>query len=505
MYNVRTILGLSQKQYPDFDVHFSYQAALPIYCLKTMCTTMKIRELSVISRFILRAVALDIIDLDEICEFLGLQQNEVLNAGTELLQNGLIRNSTHVINSKRTISITDKGRMLLEDEKKIRVLQRRFFRVLYNPFSNQLESSNDELVDRTQVLKQGMFTLPTPRSAPKITSEIDLENFKDVIADSDRLEPQEEIIEINKLYDPYIEYRPDINIVVLNNRTTEETKILAFDGTRLLDDESSSLEKLFLSGRNIIPVDADDYREVDINLKESLPSLSESESKKVSEIYTLNKGIRIADLERAKETQIITSSNVFVESDSKAKLNELQKELESTKRQLREKELELIKETQNTVRIINTEEHNPLLKKALRESCRELIVISAFIGSRVMDEEFFFLFSETIKRGVDIKIAWGLGTKKSGAERERKLAIAKPLIARLREISKTNKGRLVIKEIETHEKILVCDSSFVIFGGFNWLSYKGAVDEDYRRETSMYSERSLDIQLLRNRPLEIFN
>lgn len=505
VYNVRTILGLSQKQYPDFNVHCSFQAVLPIYCLKTMCTTMKLRNLSVISRFLLRAVSLDINDLDEICEFLGLQHDEVIKAGGELLQNGLIQNSTYIKDSKRTISITDKGRMILEDEKKIKVLQRRFLKVLYNPFTNQLESLDDSLVNQNEVLKKGMFTLPAPRTAPKLISEIDLEKFKYVVIDSDRLEPEEEIVEITKLYEAYIEYRPKISVVVLKNHTTEETKVLAFEGTRLLNEESSSLEILLHSGRNIVPIDANDYTEVDIDLHESLPSLSESENRKISQIESLNKRLKIVDLESVKQTQINTSSDIFTESDSeKNKLAKLQKELENTKQQLREKELELIKETQNTVRIINTEEHNPLLKKALRESRGELIVISAFIGPRVIDDEFLSLFIGTIKRGVDIKIAWGLGTKKPGAERERKLVIAKPLIARLKEISQSNKGKLRIKEIETHEKILVCDSSFVIFGGFNWLSYKGAVDEGYRRESSMYSERPLDIKLLRNRALEIF-
>ena len=466
---------------------------------------MKSRDLSIISRFILRAVSLDINDLDEICEYLGLKQEEVIKAGTELLQNGLIQNSNYTKDSKRTISITDKGKMILEAEKKIKVLQRRFLKVLYNPFTNQLESSlNDDLINQNEVLKKGMFTLPAPRVAPKLIGEIDLEKFKYVVADSDRLEPEEEIIEINKLYEPYIEYHPNINVVVLNNHITEETKVLAFEGVRLLNEESSSLERLLRSGRNIIPIDADDYREVDTNLKESLPSLSESESRTISEIESLNNQLKLVDLESVKQT-INTSSNIFTEPDNeKAQLAKLQKELENTKQQLWEKKLELTKETQNTVRIVNTEEHNPLLKKALRESRGELIVISAFIGSRVIDDEFISLFSETIKRGVDIKIAWGLGTKKPGAERERKLAIAKPLITRLKEISKSNKGKLLIKEIETHEKILVCDSSFVIFGGFNWLSYKGAVDEGYRRESSMYSERPLDIKLLRNRALEIF-
>ena len=38
---------------------------------------------------------------------------------------------------------------------------------------------------------------------------------------------------------------------------------------------------------------------------------------------------------------------------------------------------------------------------------------------------------------------------------------------------------------DTHQKILVCDRSFGVLGSFNWLSYRGERDKEYRNETNI--------------------
>jgi len=52
-----------------------------------------------------------------------------------------------------------------------------------------------------------------------------------------------------------------------------------------------------------------------------------------------------------------------------------------------------------------------------------------------------------------------------------------------------------VKRTETHEKFIICDNRFCVFGSFNWLSYRGERDRGYRRETSLYSERPDDLAL----------
>lgn len=45
---------------------------------------------------------------------------------------------------------------------------------------------------------------------------------------------------------------------------------------------------------------------------------------------------------------------------------------------------------------------------------------------------------------------------------------------------------------------------FCVSGSFNWLSYRGAKDRGYRRESSFYSERPADIALWQNNAASLF-
>ena len=62
--------------------------------------------------------------------------------------------------------------------------------------------------------------------------------------------------------------------------------------------------------------------------------------------------------------------------------------------------------------------------------------------------------------------------------------------------------KLVIKHVATHEKLVICDDRFCIWGSFNWLSNDGK--STYRRETSSYSERPSDIALWKAHAATLF-
>ncbi|MCY3740956.1 MAG: hypothetical protein OXH00_08040 [Candidatus Poribacteria bacterium] len=66
------------------------------------------------------------------------------------------------------------------------------------------------------------------------------------------------------------------------------------------------------------------------------------------------------------------------------------------------------------------------------------------------------------------------------------------------------KGQLETMRAETHEKYVICDEIFCAWGSFNWLSYRGEVDDGYRRETSYYSERQSDIELWKDNAVSLF-
>ena len=112
-------------------------------------------------------------------------------------------------------------------------------------------------------------------------------------------------------------------------------------------------------------------------------------------------------------------------------------------------------------------------------------------------------------RGVRIRIAWGLGTTKAvdsrGSTVDRNYLRGNEAISGLKRRIPSNCGdQLVIKRTETHEKFIICDDLCCAWGSFNWLSYRGEVDDGYSRETSYYSERQSDLDLWKDNALMLF-
>ena len=147
--------------------------------------------------------------------------------------------------------------------------------------------------------------------------------------------------------------------------------------------------------------------------------------------------------------------------------------------------------------MIRTEDHHPLLLRAIKEAERDLILVSAWIDPNAMDREVCSLIASAISRGVTVRIGWGLGANAGrGWEGQRNREKGENVLRELRKlVPAAARERLLVKRAETHEKFIICDDKFCAFGSFNWLSYRGERDKGYKRETSLYSERAQDIRL----------
>src|SRR5260370_555576 len=146
---------------------------------------------------------------------------------------------------------------------------------------------------------------------------------------------------------------------------------------------------------------------------------------------------------------------------------------------------------QNQGTFLRTEDHRAVLERALREAREEIIIICPWMNRRTCDDDLCDLVAHALKRGVRIRIGYGITERVGDADAGRNRANAQKVIraiaaavaldtpseqARLLDIQRTG---------DTHQKILVCDRSFGVLGSFNWLSYRGERDKEYRNETSI--------------------
>ena len=271
-----------------------------------------------------------------------------------------------------------------------------------------------------------------------------------------------------------------------------------------LDEESAYLQRLADRGVDLIPDDLKVDRRSDWIQPQTFSSV---ESSLLEEIDSL--GQEVTDAEKAVADARVTHGTTQDEAE-RSSLESRIKNLELEKLQLQqmldERESKLASITEGEIRLVKTEEHRQLLLTAISNAFAELTLVSAWIDPYAFDDEVCRELAAAIGRSVHVRIAWGLGVGKRGAEASRNRDKGNAVLRRLQDLIPGDlRNNLTTKIAETHEKFIICDGRFCAWGSFNWLSYRGERDSGYRRETSSYSERQNDIAQWKARADELFS
>jgi phosphatidylserine/phosphatidylglycerophosphate/cardiolipin synthase-like enzyme len=113
------------------------------------------------------------------------------------------------------------------------------------------------------------------------------------------------------------------------------------------------------------------------------------------------------------------------------------------------------------------------------------MIISPWVRSDVVDGAFRQQLRDTLRRGVHVWIGYGINREggyrrgpKGDADRDTERALK--LLAD--DFANFHLNRLG----DTHAKVLICDSRFSIITSFNWLSFRGDVELEFRDERGYY-------------------
>lgn len=136
--------------------------------------------------------------------------------------------------------------------------------------------------------------------------------------------------------------------------------------------------------------------------------------------------------------------------------------------------------TTSQVEFIDTFEHQPYLRRALRESKERLVIISPWISAQVVTKEFLEDLRQLLRRGVRVHIGYGLAQRPG----DRKVSLADEKAEEsLRNLSDRFGNFVFVNLGNTHSKQLLFDDVH-ISGSFNWLSFQGSRNKEYRHEES---------------------
>ncbi|MGE0811529.1 MAG: phospholipase D-like domain-containing protein [Immundisolibacter sp.] len=131
-----------------------------------------------------------------------------------------------------------------------------------------------------------------------------------------------------------------------------------------------------------------------------------------------------------------------------------------------------------SLEVIDGSEHFNVLMRAFAEAKNTVCILSGWIGSPLLDAEIQQLLRAAVKRGVRIFLGFGWESN-SGHE------ISPTAKSALSFVRSLDSSRVMVAQFANHEKVLVVDDEYCIFGSNNWLS----------NSTFRNSERSILVRI----------
>lgn len=475
---------------PDYTIDIAFPVCWPVYKLVLDVMVQGKHKITTTGLFFLRLCNLGICELTKLAQSLGLPDNYMADVAAELLREDLIERRPD-----QRFHITTSGKELLANDGEIMRPTRESRDLPYDPLTKQVPDIDvTRLLTQDEVKREGAFVIPSSGSRPRL-SELRIDEIRSRIDRETSTEDQEilDILDV-KRRKTKIQYRNDIIVVKMNAPDTviPAWAVYQYNNLLFLEKETAAFRSLAEKDHDLIPAE----------MKTIAPSswistsVTPNEQEILEDIERLGQEERIfrEDMEELQlQSDLAIEQSQQENSHLKRRISILEKQIANQQRKRVEDENRLKNQTQDSLRLIQTEEHRPLLYHAIRKAQSELILVSAWINRRAFDDEICRLLNQALNRGVTIKIAWGMGTT-YGADAPRNILSGRAALKHLEQMaSRKRKQSLIIKETETHEKFIICDDVFCAWGSFNWLSYRGAKDRGYRRETSSYSTRAEDI------------
>lgn len=480
----------AKRRFPNYQVDAAYPVGWPVYAVRLTLTVLEEQEISAVARYILQLAALGAAEPAEFSRLLGLDNKFVVGAAAELLSGELAQQRPDL-----KLEITDKGRQALKDGGRSWSPQRKHIQIPFDPITRQvLDIDVDNLMYRDVAEKNGLFVISAGGGKPRM-SELRIEAIREYARFEEDIK-ETEITDVAEIHnsDARLRYRQDITVVKLTPISGGSPTFAAFRGRDHLEEETIDLQRLAESGVELVP---GEYAHNPVASWDKSRNASVAENSLLAAINEADLAVSEAEqsIAAAQDDQPDAEESGDNSQEMALTLAQLNSEKAEMAHRLAELERQLAEQTNGEVRLIKTEEHRPLLLEAIDLAESQLTLVSAWIGLDAFDAELCGMLRRAMERGVEVRIAWGLGTRR-GPEAERNRIKGEAALDRLRRnIAQELRGRLNVKRAETHEKFIICDARFCVWGSFNWLSYRGAKDRGYRRETSFYSERRDDITL----------
>jgi len=229
------------------------------------------------------------------------------------------------------------------------------------------------------------------------------------------------------------------------------------------------------------------------NLNRIIVGPSNDKVTSVSEyIKSMNKKIIEETLVRSKKMNFYDISLTTIESIRRGLNDYIEKINHSLVSGDIIKKLELNSKS-DTIHLEN-QEIRSVLTKSFIEAETEIDIISPWLSFNVVNYQFRMLMESAIKRGVRIRIIYGIGSN-SDLNNHRS-SHSDQVAKKLEDYFSKYRNLFKIERSNTHYKLLICDEKYYVVGSYNFLSFSGKYVTDVRREGA---DLSSNLQMIREK------
>jgi phosphatidylserine/phosphatidylglycerophosphate/cardiolipin synthase-like enzyme len=484
--NVEDVVQEMARSAPSGSELISYrEVALPLFRVDVDLLVLDQKPLPPIQEHVLRAVEAGLDNAEEVAEFLGVDSLVVRPTVAELLSNDdLILTGGSGADRAHRLKLTTKGRHTAREAFQVQAVETTL-QVWVDGLTRQILSiSKDrQWFPAGQASKRGLVEIPaSPRKAPGEV-EVALELIKEKIRDETATRRSNlEVIALTGL--GKVRRFAREGLALAYEVPGEELSISLVVGGELSESHSDVFARARKrSARDIKADDWKDAKQISASVPDELlakvasSEFTERIEAERADLRGEEKRLQEAAAERTGEDQI---EGMRIElARAAAKAAELEAQLENI-----------------SVRQVSAWEHRGYLERALNEANERILIVSPWIRYEVVDDQFLKRLRETLDRGVEIWIGHGISKEprhrsktKGEADREAE--------RRLNLLAEDYAGRCRVSRFgDTHAKVLVCDSRFSIITSFNWLSFRGDEQLEFRDERGYYVAISSHVEAL---------
>ena len=465
-----------------FDLVSCQEVGLPVYKLTVNALTQIRKPIPPIEEFILKAIDAGLSSEDEIAGFLGLEFSTVREAIVSLRLSEDIDLIAPDATQLQIWKLTKKGERTLREAKKIfpeeRTFEINFDGLLRIP--RWYSRSERSLLTPKDLRDKGIVEIEPPSKFPPSISDLKLKDVDAIIKKIEGNRNSKNLQERDLLALKEIKCRKRFfqlaTVLVYKAKDSDEIQIaFIVDGILSNDHEtafsrSTGIQKI----RNkILKV---------LKNNEPLKFAEELLGKEFVSANLVDPDTVTLELTETKaqiEAQIEVAQEKLVQIEDEGEKDRLIQQLAEKEQQIVQLQAQMEAMLASVpIRWLEMYEHRPLLEQALKNTRERLMIISPWIRCNVVNFPFLQQLENLLEQGVRIFIGYGLG------EKDEKCS-PKDIDARksLQKLADKYPKSFILKRLgDTHAKVLISDTKFAVTTSFNWLSFKGQPEREFRDE-----------------------